>query len=204
MILFVWLLNGPSTQEVIRANTQCGCSLTSYPGRNNEANLMPPLQSAHRRYDSTETAVMKVLSDILDVTDARKVTLLGMLDLSAAFDTVHHTILLQRLQTSNVQALGWIRSFFTDRTQTVAFRGTSTPPCGMVFGKGRFLVASCSCCTVRTSAPSSRNMVCPCTCMPTTLGCTPAVPPSTHPHPLPDWCNALKTLIAGCRRTALS
>jgi hypothetical protein len=29
----VWLLNGPSTQEVIRANTRCGCSLTSYPGR---------------------------------------------------------------------------------------------------------------------------------------------------------------------------
>jgi hypothetical protein len=32
--LFVWLLKGPSTQEVSRANTLCGCSLTSYPGRN--------------------------------------------------------------------------------------------------------------------------------------------------------------------------
>jgi hypothetical protein len=34
--LFVWLLNGPSTQEVIRANRpniRCGCSLTFYPGR---------------------------------------------------------------------------------------------------------------------------------------------------------------------------
>jgi hypothetical protein len=31
-VLFVWLLNGPSTQKVIRANTRCECSLTSYPG----------------------------------------------------------------------------------------------------------------------------------------------------------------------------
>ena len=43
---------------------------------------------------------MKVLSDILDATDCRQVTLLGLLDLSAAFDTVDHNILLQRLGTS--------------------------------------------------------------------------------------------------------
>ena len=52
--------------------------------------LMPPLQSAYRRHHSTETALMKVLSDIYDAVDSRKVTLLGLLDLSAAFDTVDH------------------------------------------------------------------------------------------------------------------
>jgi len=60
---------------------------------------MPSLQSAYRRHHSTESALVKVLSDILDAADSRQVTLLGLLDLSAAFDTVDHGILLRRLET---------------------------------------------------------------------------------------------------------
>ena len=63
-----------------------------------ESNLMPPLQSAYRRHHSTQSAIVKVMSDILDAADSRQVTLLGLLDLSAAFDTVDHQILLQRLK----------------------------------------------------------------------------------------------------------
>ena len=51
------------------------------------------VQSAYRKHHSTETAVLKVLSDIYSATDAGKVTLMGLLDLSAAFDTVDHCIL---------------------------------------------------------------------------------------------------------------
>jgi len=45
-----------------------------------ESNLMPPLQSAYRRHHSTESAIVKVMSDILDAADCRQVTLLGLLD----------------------------------------------------------------------------------------------------------------------------
>ena len=89
---------------------------------------MPPLQSAYRSQHSTETALMKVLSDILDAADLSKVTLLGLLDLSAAFDTVDHSILLQRLHISfgvDGVVLEWLRSFLTDRSQAVAFRGAT-------------------------------------------------------------------------------
>ena len=117
----------------------------------NISNLMPPLQSAYRCHHSTETAVVKVLSDILDAVDTGKVTLLGFLDLSAAFDTVDHGILLRRLQTSfgiDGMALEWIGSFLTGRTQAVAFQGVTSAykllrfgvPQGSVLGPLLFLL----------------------------------------------------------------
>jgi len=65
-----------------------------------ENELMPSVQSAYRQGHSTETAVLKVISDIIDGADTQKVTLLGLLDTSAAFDTVDHKILLERLDVS--------------------------------------------------------------------------------------------------------
>jgi hypothetical protein len=89
-------------------------------------NLMPRLQSAYRRYHSTETALLRVMSDLLHAADNRRVSLLGLLDLSAAFDCVDHDILLQRLRTAfgvDGLALEWVRSFLVQRTQRVNFGG---------------------------------------------------------------------------------
>ena len=65
-----------------------------------DSDLMPPLQSAYRPGHSTETALVKVISDIIDAADEKKVTLLSLLDMSAAFDTVDFQILLHRLEVS--------------------------------------------------------------------------------------------------------
>ena len=81
-------------------------------------NLVPEHQSAYRRSHSTETALLKVTSDALLAADQGKLTLLGMLDLSAAFDCVDHDILLSRLGISfgfTGSALGWIRSYLSGR-----------------------------------------------------------------------------------------
>jgi len=89
--------------------------------------LMPKLQSAYRRHHSTETALLRVISDILDGMEKGRITLLGLLDLSAAFDTVDHSILLNRLAVTfgiDGVALEWIRSFLTDRTQQVFYQGS--------------------------------------------------------------------------------
>jgi len=48
------------------------------------------LQSAYRANHSTETAVLKVLSDILLVIDSGDLSVVVLLDLSAAFDTVFY------------------------------------------------------------------------------------------------------------------
>ena len=69
---------------------------------------------------STETALLKIHSDILASMDAGKVTALTLLDLSAAFDTIDHTILLSRLDDwfgVTGKALYWFESYLTGRFQ---------------------------------------------------------------------------------------
>ena len=64
-----------------------------------DSNAMPLLQSAYRSGHSTETALIEVISDIIDVADSQQVILLGLLDMIAAFDTVNHDKFLHRLKT---------------------------------------------------------------------------------------------------------
>ena len=66
----------------------------------NTADLLPRFQSGFRAGHSTETAILRVLSDILAADDGGDVSALVLLDLSAAFDTVHHDILCRCLQMS--------------------------------------------------------------------------------------------------------
>ena len=88
------------------------------------ANLLPQLQSGFRPGHSTETAVLRVLSesDILQAVDRGDVAALVLLDLSAAFDTVDHEVLLQCLsETFGVIDVAhmWFRSHLSGRTQYV-------------------------------------------------------------------------------------
>ena len=59
--------------------------------------LLPDLHSAYRRCRSTEIAVHKLVADLLTAADRGEVTFLSLLVLSAAFDTVDHDILVDRL-----------------------------------------------------------------------------------------------------------
>jgi len=89
--------------------------LTGYLERNE---LLPQHQSAYRRGHSTETALLKVYSDLTDVID-RGVVLLGLLDMSSAFDTVDYDILLERLSSTHCiigMAHQWIKSYLSDRS----------------------------------------------------------------------------------------
>ena len=85
--------------------------------------LFPVLQSAYRQNYSTETVLLRVKNDLLLNMDKGHVTLLFMLDLSAAFDTIDHGILLHRLQSKlglQDKALFWFASYLAGRTQQVS------------------------------------------------------------------------------------
>ena len=62
--------------------------------------LLPRHQSAYRKKHSTETAMLRVWSDVLMAADTRQVALLCLLDLSAAFVCVDHDLLVHRLPLS--------------------------------------------------------------------------------------------------------
>ena len=85
-------------------------------------NLLPDRQSAYRAHNSTETAVLRVVSDILLALDSGDIAVLTLLDLSAAFDSVDHATLLQRLQVSyglGGSVIVWFASYLDNRTQYV-------------------------------------------------------------------------------------
>jgi hypothetical protein len=88
--------------------------------------LLPRCQSAYRKTYWTEMAKLQVKSDFLTAAVGRKVTLLGLLDMSAAFDCVDQAILLQILRlrfslTNDV--INWICSFLTGRSQQAVYNG---------------------------------------------------------------------------------
>ena len=103
--------------------------------------LFPEFQSAYRQDHSTETALIKVKNELLMAMDKGQVTLLVLLDLTSAFDTVEHEILLDRLRSTvglRGKVLSWFESYFDGRSQKVSINGTLSKPfdlmCGVLQG----------------------------------------------------------------------
>ena len=89
--------------------------------------LCEPLQSAYKSLHNTETALLKVQDDILNIIDQRRTVALLLLDLSAAFDTVDHELLLHRLCVH-------FGIYLTRRRQYVTIRGADSSSCSVMHG----------------------------------------------------------------------
>ena len=63
-----------------------------------EYKLLPEMQSAYRQFHSTETALIKVFNDVLLAVDKGQEAVVVLLDFSAAFDSIDHTIMTDRFQ----------------------------------------------------------------------------------------------------------
>ena len=88
--------------------------------------LLPVMSSAYRQGHSTESALLKVQADILHNMEQQRVTLLVLINLSAAFDTVDHPILFQCLEERfgvKNSVLSWYKSYLSDRKQCIILNG---------------------------------------------------------------------------------
>ena len=106
-----------------------------------EAGLMNAFQSAYRKH-STESVLLSIHNDILLNMAKGSVTALTLLDLSAAFDTIDHTILLDRLNVLygiSELALGWFKSYLSGRTHLVKVGNTLSHPVALQYGSRRAL-----------------------------------------------------------------
>ncbi|XP_071646641.1 uncharacterized protein [Temnothorax longispinosus] len=118
-------------------------------------NLLDPHQSAYRKDHSTHTALIRILDDVRQAADARKVTIAIFFDFSIAFDTVDHYLFINKLRNLgfSCSALRWLCSYLYDRRQVVrdpVSRATSTErttttgvPQGSVLGPLLFTLYLC-------------------------------------------------------------
>ena len=80
--------------------------------------LLEPFQSAYRKCHSTETALLRVVNDLLQASDSGRVSILSLLDLSAAFDTTDLNNLITRLRSTfgcSGTVLNWFISYLSNR-----------------------------------------------------------------------------------------
>ncbi|KAJ1091870.1 hypothetical protein NDU88_004984 [Pleurodeles waltl] len=99
-------------------------------------NLLDPSQSGFRVNHSTETALISVTDDIRTLMDNGETVALILLDLSAAFDTVCHRTLITHLRSTGIQgqALDWITSFLSNRSQRVYLPPFRSDPTEIICG----------------------------------------------------------------------
>ena len=126
--------------------------------------LLPSLQSGFRPGHSTETAVLRVMSDLLEAVNSGDVAALVLLDLSAAFDTVDHSILCRRLQVTfglDGPVLAWFHSYLHSWSQCIRLGIISRPLCNSCAGSHRaqFSAQSYSSCTLLILLRWLSNMV---------------------------------------------
>ena len=103
----------------------------------NANGLAEPLQSAYRACHGTETALLCVQNSILQAIDQQRAVFLILLDLSAAFDTLDHNIMLSRFQKQfgiTGTALQWFQSYFTQRKNHVHINGANSDVVPLVWG----------------------------------------------------------------------
>ncbi|KAF2354366.1 Reverse transcriptase domain [Trinorchestia longiramus] len=98
-----------------------------------KSNLLHPNQYAYSKHTSTQDALFNITEKIYSDIDTKNVTLLLLLDLSKAFDSVEHTRLLQKISNLGI-ATQWFQTYIANRSHAVRLENTISSPMQNDFG----------------------------------------------------------------------
>ena len=129
-------------------------------------NLTLDHQSAYRPNHSCETSLLRIVNDALWTMETGNITAFLSCDLSAAFDSVNHQILLKVLENTfgiKDRALEWFRSYLKDRRSKVCVRNSYSEEQTFNFsipqgGSGSPWIFNCYCSTIQTVIPTSISL----------------------------------------------
>jgi len=105
--------------------------------------LLNSFQSAYTKCHSTESTLLSVYDHIIKATSHKQITALCLLDLSAVFDAIDHSILVHRLSSwfgLKGTVLSWLQSYLSSRNFIVNINGISSAPFPFLQGVPRGFV----------------------------------------------------------------
>ena len=93
-------------------------------------------QSGNKKLHSTETSLIRTTDTLLSAIDEKKVTAVVLLDMSKAFDTTSHGILLNKLLNIGISpsSIAWFTSYLSDRRQVVRINSELSDPLPVASG----------------------------------------------------------------------
>ncbi|KAF2350051.1 Reverse transcriptase domain [Trinorchestia longiramus] len=98
-----------------------------------KSNSLHPNQYAYRKHTSTQNALLNITEKIYSDIDTKNVTLLLLLDLSKAFDSVEHKRLLQKISNLGI-ATQWFQSYLANLSHAVRLENTISSTIQNYFG----------------------------------------------------------------------
>ena len=107
--------------------------LYNFLGHNN---ILYQSQYGFREKHSTTEAILEFISDTVESMENKKSTIGVFLDLSKAFDTINHNILLQKLDYYGIRGIAktWFKDYLSNRKQYVNYENHNSQQMNLICG----------------------------------------------------------------------